>query len=143
MKNVSIFLDSNVILTGTFFSGPESVLLSLTGFDFMTADICLEEVLAVVRRKFRKMGPEAERIVIDEVKRSFSDMKIIQIKDYRKELEITKNLVKGKNDQKVLAAVLHVKPDFFVTGDKDFHTKQIKKLTNVVNTSTTLNALRR
>ncbi len=35
-------------------------------------------------------------------------------------------MVGGKNDQKILAAILFSKPDYFVTGDKHFYNEKVK-----------------
>jgi hypothetical protein len=53
--------------------------------------------------------------------------------DMRYLMEATK-LVNEKNDRKILAAVLFVKPDYFVTGDKYFHTEMVKRKVRVKHT---------
>ncbi|ODS34932.1 MAG: hypothetical protein A7316_04685 [Candidatus Altiarchaeales archaeon WOR_SM1_86-2] len=134
-KRPKIFIDSNIIISGTFFSGLESTLLSMEDVDLITADICKEEVLEVTKRKFRSFGVETLRIALEEVENSFSDVIIISENDYAHNIEKAKNLIKDKvNDQKVLAAVLTIKPDYFVTCDKDFDNVEIKNKINVVKT---------
>ncbi|MBL7206198.1 MAG: putative toxin-antitoxin system toxin component, PIN family [Candidatus Aenigmarchaeota archaeon] len=132
MKNLRVFIDSNIILTGTFFSGPESMVLS-SNFKLLTSDVCKEEVLEVVKRKFRKFGFGTEKLAVEELLKSFADIEILKANDYMHKLDISKKLLKGKNDQKILAAVLHSKPDYFVTGDSDFKTNEISKLAKVVS----------
>lgn len=56
MKKQKIFVDSNVIISGTFFTGLESVVLRVADVDIISADICYEKVLEVVRRKFKISG---------------------------------------------------------------------------------------
>jgi len=141
-KRPKIFIDSNIIISGTFFSGLESTLLSLEDVDLITADICKEEVLGVTKRKFRSFGVETLRIALEEVKNSFSDVIVISENDYAHNIEKAKDLIKDKvNDQKVLAAVLTIKPDYFVTGDKDFDKDEIKKEINVMKTREVLEGL--
>lgn len=50
-------------------------------------------------------------------------------------------LVRGKNDQRILAAVLYVKPDYFITGDKHFHTRRIKERIKIRNAQEVLKEL--
>ena len=40
-------------------------------------------------------------------------------------------MIRKEKDLKILAAVMTIKPDYFVTGDKDFHNFKIKQLVPV------------
>jgi predicted nucleic acid-binding protein len=142
MKKQKIFVDSNVIISGTFFSGLESVVLRLVDVDIISADICCEEVLEVVRRKFKDFRVETKIIALEEVKKSFEGINIIRENRYKGKMKEASKLVKGKNDRKVLAAVLAVKPDFFVTGDKHFHTKKLREKIRVTRTRELLRSLK-
>ena len=42
------------------------------------------------------------------------------------------------NDAEVLAAVLAVEPDYFVTGDGDFHAEEVSRRMEVVETTEAL-----
>lgn len=53
----------------------------------------------------------------------------------------SRKLLKGPNDQKVLAAVLQSKPSYFVTGNSDFFTRKIKSFVNVKTTREVLKEL--
>jgi len=144
MNEPKIFIDSNIIISGTFFSGLESILLSTRDIELITAEICKEEVLEVTKRKFKSFGVETLRIALEEVENSFSDIIVIPESDYIHNLSKPECLIKDKkkvNDRKVLAAVLTVNPDYFVTGDSDFDTKEIKREINVVTTRAVLERL--
>lgn len=120
-----VFADTNVILSGTFFSGPEARLLSLPGPKLVTADICREEALEVCEEKFKEFGTPTKRIALERIERSFLDVDIVPEEEYSEKLNEAKRLVKGENGRKVLAAVLTTNPDFFVSGDKHFKAKRV------------------
>ena len=50
-----IFIDANVIISGTFFEGNESKLISLEDLDLYTSDVVIEEVKDVAMRKFKSL----------------------------------------------------------------------------------------
>lgn len=58
----------------------------------------------------------------------------------RMEIEKAHNLIRDPKDTPILVAAMIAKPDLFVTGDKDFHTPEVKKLIPVQTTSQTLNS---
>jgi len=88
--------------------------------DIVTCEFVVEEVREVIRRKF----PGAEN--------KFDNLlEIITI------LKTKKN----KKDIPVLATAPEYRPDYFITGDEDFHTSEIKKLINVVRTQDFLDSL--
>ncbi len=129
MHKPDVFIDANTLISGLFFTGPESRLLKLgvlETINLMTCDFVIEEVREVIRRKF----PEAEN-TFDEIIPS-----LVVVRAEKNEL--AEKLIRDKKDIPVLAAVLKYKPDYFVTGDKDFHTHEIKKLVRVVTTSDVL-----
>jgi len=110
-----IFLDTNVIISGTFFEGNESKLMSIEDIDLYTSDVVVRELKDVAIRKFKSLKMEDKRIALIEIEHSLIDFELI--------IE--------EKDSKILAAVLTIKPDCFVTGDKDFHSAKIEKLVPV------------
>lgn len=110
-------------------------MLALGDLELETADICKDEILEVTKRKFKSFGVKNLEIAMKEVENSFSDIKIIPKEEYKNRIDDAKILIPNKvNDQKVLAAVLASKPDYFITGDEDFHTKEIKSRIKVMRT---------
>jgi len=139
-----VFLDTNILISGIFFSGLESKLLSLGDLEFETAAICKEETLEVTKRKFKSFGVKNLETALKEVENSFADIKIIPKEEYENSIDDAKILIPNKiNDQKVLAAALASKPDYFVTGDEDFHTREIKSKVKVVKTKELLEEINR
>ncbi len=121
----TVFIDANTLISGMFFKGNESVLLKLGIFGsikLVTCDLVIEEVKEVVRRKF----PETIQTV-DDVLSFVTVVKTIA--------DITaEKLIRDKNDAPILATVMRYKPDYFVTGDKDFQTKEISRHVRVITT---------
>jgi len=58
--------------------------------------------------------------------------KIVPAKKYRGFIPAATELIRDKKDAPILACALAVKPDYFVTGDKDFLTKEIREKVNTL-----------
>lgn len=138
----TVFLDTNTIISGTFFSGPEAELLSQSGLRLVTADVCREELLEVTREKFDQFGPETKKTAVTEVENSLMDIDVIEEDEYRQEFDRAKGLIEGENDRRVLAAALSLKPDYFVTGDQDFRSEEIQRILPVTDTRRVLEELK-
>ena len=137
-----IFVDTNVVISGTFFEGNESKLLSLEDIDLYTSDVVVKELKDVAMRKFASLKMEDKRIALIEIERSLIDFAVVmEEKDYKRNIGKAKKLISKGKDSKILAAVLTIKPDYFVTGDKDFQSTKIKKLVPVRYTKEVLENL--
>lgn len=64
---MKIFLDTNILISGIFFSSNESRLLSIPNIEFFTSDIALEELKEVVSRKFVSLKIESKSIAYQEI----------------------------------------------------------------------------
>lgn len=139
----TVFLDSNVLLSGTFFHGNESKLLASLHVKLITCDVVIAEVLTVARRKFLSFRLSHPEIALRELVHSFRNLdRILMESDYRSHLSPAKTLVRGLADAKILAAVLAAKPDYFVTGDRHFHTPVVRSRVPIRSTTELLRALR-
>ena len=137
-----IFVDTNIIISGIFFAGNEAKLLSLEEIDLYTSDVVIKELKDVALSKFKSLKMEDKRLALMEIERSLVDLElIIAEKDYRKNIKKAEELIRKEKDSKILAAVLTISPDYFVTGDKDFHNPRIKQLVEVRYTKEVLTAL--
>ena len=117
-------------------------MISFEDIDLYTSDLVVEEVKDVAMRKFKSLKMEDKRIALMEIERSLVDFEVIvKEKDYKKSIGKAKNLIRKEKDSKILAAVLTIKPDFFVTGDKDFHSFKVKQLVPVRYTKEVLKDL--
>ena len=130
-----VFLDANIIISGTFFVGNEARILSLGDIDLMTSDLVVEEVKEVVARKFKSLRVESRRIGLVEVERAFIDFdKIVDEAEYSQKISEAEKIVHKKKDSKILAAVLALKPDYFITGDDDFFIPEVQQSVPVMRT---------
>ena len=137
-----VFVDTNVIISGTFFYGNEAKLLSLVDVDLITSDTVISEVKQVAIRKFDSLRIENKKIALLELEHSLQDFsRIFEYKEYYHRISEAKKLIKHKKDSEILAAVIEVNPDYFVTGDKHFHTKAIAGKVNVKHTKQVLDEL--
>ncbi len=113
-----LFIDANILISGLFFRGPEKNLLRLgilNRFDLVTCDYVIMEVNEVIGRKFPESANEAGRLL--------STLKVIETETGDEYLQ----LIRDRRDAPVLATALKSKSDYLITGDKDFHTPEIKK----------------
>ena len=128
---IRVMLDSNIIISGIVFSGNERKLIN-TIYSKSLVLILNEyieiEVESVIRKKFPKQ------------KQIFRDLLDLLIVEYVlvpsvSMVEEAKLLIRDPKDAIILASAIDAKPDFFVSGDLDFHTDDVRKFINVVNTS--------
>jgi len=137
-----IFVDTNILLSGVFFSGNEAKILSLMDIDLYTSDYVIKEAKEVIRRKFETFGVESCKVALEELEHAVMDFEeIIQEKSYAHNLEMARSLINKPKDVPILAAVLSIKPDYFITGDNHFFTPEVKKIINVCKTRRVLEEL--
>jgi predicted nucleic acid-binding protein len=85
---------------------------------------------------------EDKRIALIEIERSLIDfVSIVEEKEYLKKISEARKLIRKEKDSKILAAALAIKPDYFVTGDKDFHNFKVKQIVQVRHTREVLEDL--
>lgn len=129
---ITVFIDTNIIISGIFFSGQESQILDSRELKLMTADICREETLEVVERKFEDLSSNSLENVLEEVEEALMDIEVIKEKGYREKMDIAEKYVDGENDRKVLAAVLAYQPDYFITSDGHFHNEEVEARVDMI-----------
>ena len=125
LHQIRVFVDANILISGLFFKGPENTLLKmgiLGSINIVTCEFVIEEAREVIKRKFPEVENNFDNII-----------EIITVLKTEKNGNARK-LMRDKKDIPVLATALKHKPDYFVTGDEDFHTSEIKGLLNVVRT---------
>ena len=120
MKRVVI--DSNVIISGLFFKGNEMEILdqAVSGdFKTLISPEILKEVETVILRKFEGIRTFLDALKLFEL---FLDMaKMVPGERYECLIPQSKKMLRDVKDVPILAMALFSKPDFLVTGDKDFH----------------------
>jgi uncharacterized protein len=128
-----VFVDANTLVSGLFFEGPENSLLRMGILGLVKLVSCtlvIDEVRIVINRKF----PEGEPL-FGEIVGIFIILSTEDGKDAEK-------LIRDKKDAPILATALKNRPDYFVTGDKDYHIPEIKKRLRVVTTRELLAEIR-
>lgn len=129
-----IFLDTNILISGIFFEGNESILLDMTGIDLITCEDVVEELQRITRKKLRYLSERSLEISLSELQRALSDIEIIPRVKYIKKIKTAEQLISHKKDAPILAAILTAKPDYFLTGDLHFFTGKVKNFVNVKTT---------
>lgn len=136
MENVMV--DTNVLFSGLFFKGkPHRVLeiIRKKHLLILSQDI-VEEMHELINTEFPN-----KRFVFDSFVFLTKHKFIHKIK--QKYFKEAKDLIRDEKDIPILAAVLMTKPDWFVTGDPDFHTSRIKERINVVTPHEFLKKIRK
>ena len=101
--------------------------------NLVTSEDVVDELRKVVRKKLKYLTARTIEIALAETEKALSDIVIVPRAKYSHQLREAKTLMKYRKDIPILAAVLYIKPDYFLTGDMHFSTDQIKKIVNVVN----------
>jgi predicted nucleic acid-binding protein len=127
-----VFVDTNILLSGIFFERNESSILDLIELDLITSEDAVVELRKVVKKRLKYLKERTFEIALAETEKALADVAVIPRTKYSHKLEEAEFLIKHKKDIPILAAVLHVKPDYFLTGDKDFFTHDIKRVVNVI-----------
>jgi predicted nucleic acid-binding protein len=138
-----VFLDTNVLLSGIFFEGNESKILDLVEIDLITSEDNIEELQKVVTKKLRYLKERSLEIALAETTRALVDIKIIPHSMYGQRTKEASLLITHKKDIPILAAVLTVKPDFFLTSDAHFFTEKVRKAVPVMNAKDFLEKIKR
>jgi len=126
-----VFLDTNILLSGIFFDGNEAKILDLVEIEFVTSEDVVEELRKVVKKKLKYLKERTFEIALSETERALSDITVISRSKYNHKIKEAESLITHKKDVSILAAVLYLKPDYFLTGDAHFFTDKIKNIVNV------------
>jgi predicted nucleic acid-binding protein len=127
-----VFVDTNILLSGIFFEGNESSILDFVELNLITSEDAVAELRRVVRKKLKYLKERTFEIALAEIEKALADIVVIPRKKYSHELKKAEFLIKHKKDIPILAAVLYVRPDYFLTGDAHFFTDSIKSIVNVI-----------
>jgi len=137
MTRHTVFVDTNILVSGIFFDGPEAELLDTRGIRLVTAEVCKEELKDVSSRKSDVLGVTEEG-AREMLNGALVDIDTVPEERYEGRYDEATEVVGEGNDAEVLACVLTVEPDYFVTGDGDFHNKEVRHAVDVKGTSDTL-----
>jgi len=101
--------------------------------NLVTSEDAVDELRRVVRKKLKYLTSRTIEIALAETEKALSDIVIVPKAKYSHKLREAESLIKYRKDIPILAAVLYIEPDYFLTGDMHFFTDQIKKIVNVIN----------
>src|SRR3972149_2655577 len=127
-----VFVDTNILLSGIFFEGNESMILDLVELDLVTSEDVIDELKKVVKKKLKYLKERTFEIALAETEKALADVAAIPRTKYSHKLQEAELMIKHKKDIPILAAVLYVKPDYFLTGDSHFFTDEIKSIVTVM-----------
>ena len=126
-NRTKVVLDTNILISGVGFKGSPREILSLVLDDKITAitsPVLLAELREVIFKKFPKLVIQLA-IMEERIKEKFL---IVSPKE-------TLNLVRDKDDNRVLEAAVEGNCDYIVTGDLDLlELKQYKRIKIVTPT---------
>lgn len=128
-----VFVDTNILLSGIFFEGNESRILDLLEMDLITSEDNVAELKKVIVKKLRYLKERTLEIALAEAERALGDIEVIHQSKYSKKIKEASLLITHKKDIPILAAVLAVNPDYFLTGDAHFFTESVKRTVSVLS----------
>jgi len=126
-----IFLDTNVLISGIFFEGNESKILSMTELDLVCSEDVIEELKKITKKKIKYLGERTLEIALLEIDRALSDIEILSKNTYKKKFTKAKKLITHKKDIPILAAAIQSKADYLLTGDAHFFTDKVTAIIKV------------
>ncbi len=135
-----VLLDSNILLSGLFFDGNERKILEAgleKKIQLVIPETVALEIKSIVERKSAKLAnvPKA----IEMLERILENAVVIPEEDYIDKAKEAKQIIRDIGDAPILAAVLSIKHDYFVSGDKDF---QVLSLPTHVSAKGLLNKIK-
>lgn len=136
-----VLIDTNVLLSGLFFEGNEEKILNAFRFGKILL-IIPEHVLAETKRIIQEKGTKLghKEGALQTLESIIQNTEIVPVSAYYSNFEKAKGMIRDPEDAPILAAVLSVPHDYFVSGDKDFQALQLpthitaKELLNKIKT---------
>lgn len=134
-----IMLDTNILISGMVFRGPERRLLEVIHQHRLTLVInsyIVEETKEVLRRKF-----PAHVLAFDKLL-SLLNVEYIPMPSPAS-LAKVRPIIRDPKDAVILASAIEARPDIFVSSDLDLHTPEVGSFIEVMTTTEVLKHLNR
>jgi len=122
-------VDSNILFSGLLFKGKPSKILKLIEKQKIQLILPIDELNEIYTVFKRKVS---DKIFLLDSFLLIAKPKIMLDDKYISFISEASRLVRDKTDAPILACALAARPNYFVTGDRDFHTNKIKERINVV-----------
>ncbi len=135
---MKIMIDTNILVSGMLFKGKERLLLKYAHdkkFTLLVSDFSIAEARTVLTRKF-----PGKEYILDEIIRLLP-VEIVPVPSQEK-IKNAQKIIRDTKDAVILPAAIESGLDAFVSGDKDFHTPEVKQVINVVNTADAVELVR-
>lgn len=129
-----MFLYTNILISGIFFEGNESKILDMVELDLITSEDVVDELKKITKKKLKYLGGRTLEIALSEIDRAIYDIEILSRKKYMEKFAKAKELITHEKDIPILAAALHAKVDYLLTGDSHFFTDKVKAVIKVRTT---------
>lgn len=129
-----IMTDTNIPISGMVFAGAERHLLQVIrsgNHTLVLSEYILQETRDVLRRKFP--GKEFMLDVLLET----VEVELNPLPSAEK-IKEAREVIRDPKDAPILATVIEASPDFFVSGDLDFHTPEVRRLIKIRTAKETL-----
>lgn len=136
-------LDTNVILSGLFWSGNESWLLALAQegqFQAVLCEFVIKETRRIISEKFPESSERAQvalEILFAKAER-YPLVSTKQIRRFKKEFG---DVIPDQKDLAILAAAKESHVDAIISGDKHFHRPDVKSIVTVMTAAQALKEL--
>lgn len=124
-----VMVDSNVLFSSLLFRGNPYKILELIEKQKIRLILPIDELNEVYSVFKRKVS---DKIFLLDTFLLIAKPKIVSDREYISFISEASKLVRDKGDIPILACALAIKPNCFITGDSDFHTKGIIRRVNVV-----------
>lgn len=117
--DLRIFLDSNVLISGIFSpNGPPAGILSLhvsAKLELIVCQLIIEEVVRTIREKKPDALPALQLFLTSAPPEIIKNPPLKEVQRWTSLLQF--------EDAVIFAAALSAEPDYFVTGDRHFHSQ--------------------
>jgi len=130
-------LDTNILISGMVFRGPERRLLDTIHHQRLTLVInnyIVEETKEVLQRKFPAHVPVFNRLL------SLFNVEFTSMPSSASIAKI-RPIIRDPKDAAILASAIEAQPDIFISGDLDLHTPEVGSLIKVLTTDEALKRL--
>ncbi|MBU0636528.1 putative toxin-antitoxin system toxin component, PIN family [Candidatus Micrarchaeota archaeon] len=121
-----VLIDTNIFLSGLFFKGNERKILEMAALGkirLFLPEHVLIETQNIIQRKSQCFGNQPQ--ALNMLKQITDKARIIPIREYKAKLPKANKLIRDPKDAPILAAVMSVQHDYFLSGDKDFQVLEI------------------
>ena len=132
-------VDSNVLFSGLLLKGKPFKILELIRKRRLKLIIPIDQLNEIYEVFVKEVSDKTS--VLDSFLLLIKP-RIIMDKEYSRFIMEASELIEDRKDVPILACALAVKPAYFITGDKDFHTEKIKERIKVVTPSDFLNEIK-